>query len=183
MAGALPGAAAEKAATPASTAKLAIDGGEKTIKTPAVLKDRWGEPERERLEAMLRQDSLFFWKGPQTELMTERFRKVCPSKYVQTCSSGTAAVHIAVGACGIGLGDEVITSPITDAGTVIGVIYQQGVPVFADMLPGSYGLDPADVERKITPRNQGDRSRTPVRQPVRHGRLEDAGRPPQAGAD
>ena len=154
MAGALPGSAAEKTAGPAPTGKLAIDGGEKAIKTPSVLKDRWGEPERERLEAMLRQDSLFFWKGPQTELMTERFRKVCPSKYVQTCSSGSAAVHIAVGACGIGLGDEVITSPITDMGTVIGVLYQQGVPVFADLQLGSYALDPADVERKITPKTK-----------------------------
>jgi hypothetical protein len=49
------------------------------------------------------------------------------------CSSGTAALHIAVAAAGIGPSDEVITSPITDIGTVIGVIYQQGVPVFADL--------------------------------------------------
>lgn len=154
LAGTLNGVAGEAAAPATAEAKLAINGGEKAIKTPAVLKDRWGEPERERLEAMLRQDTLFFWKGPQTELMMERFRKACPSKYVQTCSSGTAAVHIAVGSCGIGLGDEVITSPMTDPGTVIGVIYQQGVPVFADLVPGTYNLDPADVQRKITPKTK-----------------------------
>src|SRR2546430_8634950 len=71
---------------------------------------------------MLGQDSLFYWKGPQTTLLIERFQKVCPVKYVMPCSSGTAALHIAVAAAGIGPGDEVITSPITDIGTVIGVI-------------------------------------------------------------
>ena len=134
--------------------KLALHGGEKTVKQSAKLPIRWGEPERERLNAMLGQDSLFFWKGPQTTLLIERFKKVCPLKYVMTCSSGTAALHIAVAAAGIGPGDEVITSPITDIGTVTGVIYQQGVPVFADLGPRTYNLDPADVERRITPRTK-----------------------------
>jgi dTDP-4-amino-4,6-dideoxygalactose transaminase len=71
-----------------------------------------------------------------------------------TCSSGTAALHIAVAAAGIGPGDEVITTGITDVGTVIGVIYQQGVPVFADLVPDTYNLDPADVQRKITPKTK-----------------------------
>src|SRR2546430_1752392 len=142
--------AAESSATP----KLALHGGEKTVKQSAKLPIRWGEPERERLNAMLGQDSLFYWKGPQTTLLIERFQKVCPVKYVMPCSSGTAALHIAVAAAGIGPGDEVITSPITDIGTVIGVIYQQGVPVFADLGTSTYNLDPADVERRITPKTK-----------------------------
>src|SRR5213594_1765610 len=113
-----------------------------------------GEPERQRLEAMLGQDSLFYWKGPQTTLLIERFKNVCPVKYVMPCSSGTAALHIAVAAAGIGPGDEVITSPITDIGTVIGVIYQQGVPVFGDLGGSTYNLDPTDVERRITPKTK-----------------------------
>ena len=103
---------------------------------------------------MLQQQDLFYWKGPQTALMLERFQEVCPVKYVQTCSSGTAAMHIAVAAAGIGPGDEVITSPITDIGTVIGVLYQQAVPVFADLGAGTYNLDLADVERRITPKTK-----------------------------
>jgi dTDP-4-amino-4,6-dideoxygalactose transaminase len=157
LAGALESAAAESPATPANGAKLAIEGGEKTILTPAVHTGRWGEPEREQLDEMLRQGSLFFWNtngpggpNPKTELLTERFQKIFNQKYVQTCSSGTAAVHIATAACGIGPGDEVICTPYTDPGSLIGTIYQQGVPVFADILPGTYNLDPADVERKIT---------------------------------
>jgi dTDP-4-amino-4,6-dideoxygalactose transaminase len=71
-----------------------------------------------------------------------------------TCSSGSAALHIAVAAAGIGLGDEVITSPVTDVGTVIGVLYQQAVPVFADLGRDTYNLDPDDVARRITPRTR-----------------------------
>src|SRR6266513_3251438 len=142
--------AAESSAAP----RLALHGGEKTVKPPAKLPIRWGEPERERLDMMLGQDSLFYWKGPQTTLLIERFKKVCPVKYVMPCSSGTAALHIAVAAAGIGPGDEVITAPLTDIGTVIGVIYQQGVPVFADLGASTYNLDLADVERRITPKTK-----------------------------
>jgi len=134
--------------------KLAIKGGEKAVKQSPRLPIRWGEPERERLNSMLGQDTLFYWKGPQTTLFTERFKQVCPVKYVMPCSSGTAALHIAVAAAGIGPGDEVITSPITDIGTVIGVLYQQGVPVFADLGPNTYNLDVSDVERRITPKTK-----------------------------
>lgn len=162
VAGAAVGAPAadEKAAKSASVPKspLAIDGGDKAVKTPVGSGRRWGEPERKQLEAMIGQNSLFYWQGagfgPQTKLLTERFQGFCPLKYVQTCSSGTAAIHIAVGAAGIGPGDEVITSSITDMGSVIGVIFQQGVPVFADLGAGTCVLDVADVERRITPKTK-----------------------------
>src|SRR2546426_10389118 len=106
------------------------------------------------MNAMLDQNSIFYWKGPQTTLFIERFKRVCPMKFVMPCSSGTAALHIAVAAAGIAPGDEVITSPITDIGTVIGVIYQQSGPVFADLLANSYNLDPADVEQRVTSRTK-----------------------------
>jgi perosamine synthetase len=106
------------------------------------------------LNVAIEQNTMFYWQGPQTALFTDRFREVCPVKYVMTCSSGTAALHIAAAAAGIGPGDEVITTGITDVGTVIGVLYQQGVPVFADLVANTYNLDPADVERKITPRTK-----------------------------
>src|SRR6185295_15836954 len=72
--------------------QLALHGGEKAVKQSAKQPIRWGEPERERLNAMLGQDSLFYWKGPQTTLLLEHFKKVCPVKYVMPCSSGTASL-------------------------------------------------------------------------------------------
>ena len=152
LAGAM--AQAAEPAKPAPRSPLALHGGEKAVKTAPSRPIRWGAPEKERLDAMLEQPSLFWWKGPQNSLLVERFRQVCPVKYAQTCSSGTAALHIAVAAAGIGPGDEVITLPITDPGTVIGVLFQQAVPVFADQQPNNYNLDLADVERKITPKTK-----------------------------
>jgi len=153
MAGAARGAT-QGAAKPAPPSQLALHGGQKTVTSATTLPIRWGEPERKQLDAMLGQNSLFYWKGPQTGLLLERFREFCPVKYATTCSSGTAALHIAVAACGIGLGDEVITSSISDIGTVIGILYQQAVPVFAELGAGTYNLDVADVERRITPKTK-----------------------------
>lgn len=104
------------------------------------------------------QASLFYWQGRgvnrQTARFAEQFRKHCPATHVATCSSGTAAVHIAVAAAGIGPGDEVVTTPITDLGTVSGILFQQAVPVFADLGAATYNLDPAAVARAIAPRTK-----------------------------
>src|SRR5688500_3145336 len=133
-------------------AKLALHGGPKAVteRTPKLV--RWGKPERDRLDAMIGQDSLFYWKGPQTAALIERFRQVCPLKHVMTCSSGTAALHIAVAAAGIAPGDELITTPITAVGTVSGVLYRQAVPVFDVLGRNTYNLHTPDVDKRITPR-------------------------------
>ena len=120
------------------------------VDEPVPLPQRWGAAELARLTEMVKQPSLFYWKGPQTTALLEEFRKHYPLKYAFPCSSGTASLHIAVAALKLRPGDEVITAPITDMGSVIGILYQQGVPVFADLDPRSYNLDPADVRRKIT---------------------------------
>src|SRR5664279_200453 len=110
--------------------KLALNGGSKAVSRPAPKAVRWGEPELQQLGAAVKQDSLYYWKNQQTKLMMDRYRAVYGHKYVQPCSSGSASLHIAVAAAGIAPGDEVITSGITDIGTVIGVLFQQAVPVF-----------------------------------------------------
>jgi hypothetical protein len=126
-----------KAGAGKSGEKLAMEGGEKAVKKAATKPVRWGDPERDQFGEMLKQDSLLYWKAPQTTLLIKRFKEHCPLEHVMTCSSGTAALHIAVAAAGIAPGDEVITSPFTDSGTVIGIIFQQGVPTFADLEPRS----------------------------------------------
>ena len=75
-------------------------------------------------------------------------------KYAQAVTSGTAAVHTAVGTIDPNPGDEIITTSITDMGTIIGILYQNAVPVFADIDPRTGNLDIADVEAKITERTK-----------------------------
>lgn len=121
---------------------------------PLALTGRWKGEEAAFLTSMLDQPSLFYWKGPQTARLIQRFREAYPFSQVMPCSSGTAAIHIAVAAAGIEPGDEVIVPPITDMGTVIGILYQQGVPVFADIDPHTYNLDVACVKKQITSRTR-----------------------------
>ncbi len=153
----LPAGAAEKAALP-DLAKLAQQGGEKSVQAKPGKWVRWDDRERQQLSTVVDQPSLSYWQGrvnnKQTALFIERFKQHCPSEHVVTCSSGTAAVHIAIAAAGIAPGDEVITTPITDIGTVSGILFQQGVPVFADLGPATYNLDPMSVERCITSRTK-----------------------------
>ena len=137
---------------------LAKQGGMKAVQSKPGKWVRWDEREKQQLAAAVDQPSLFYWQGrganKQTALFIERFKQYCPSAHVVTCSSGTAALHIAVAAAGIGPGDEVITTPISDIGTITGILFQQGVPVFADLGAATYNLDPTSVERSITPRTK-----------------------------
>lgn len=133
---------------------LAIHGGPKAV--TAIRRDhhRWGHAELQRLTAMVDQPSLFYWNGPQTEAMLAEFRRTYPLEWCMPSSSGTAALHIAVSALQLPPGSEVITSPVTDMGSVIGILYQQLVPVFADIDPHTYNLDPQDIRRRITPKTR-----------------------------
>ena len=92
--------------------------------------------------------------GPTVARFGEAVAKVAGTKYAVAIANGTAALHAAVAAAGIGPGDEVITSPITFVASANCVLYVGATPVFADIDPRTYNLDPADVERKITPRTK-----------------------------
>ena len=137
-----------------SAERPALEGGRPVIPDLPAPRVRWGDEERRELASMIDQPSLFYWNGPKTKLLIERFKENYPFEYVMPCSSGTAAIHVAMLAAGIGPGDEVITTPLSDLGTYTGILYQQGVPVFADVGPHTYNLDPADVKQKITPRTK-----------------------------
>ncbi|HUG12799.1 MAG TPA: DegT/DnrJ/EryC1/StrS family aminotransferase [Opitutaceae bacterium] len=133
---------------------LAIHGGPKAVTAVRPVHHRWGAAELARLTAMVDQPSLFYWKGPQTEALLAEFRRTYPLKWCMPSSSCTAALHIAVSALQLPPGSEIITSPVTDMGSVIGILYQQLVPVFADIDPHTYNLDPEDVRRRITPKTK-----------------------------
>lgn len=129
---------------------LALYGGEKVKTTPFGTGKRFGEPELQNLKEALEQNTLFYWFGDKVKQLNKKFADRNGVKYCVATSSGTAALHVALGACGITAGDEVITSPITDMGSVIGILFQNAVPIFADLDPHSYNMDPKSIEEKIT---------------------------------
>lgn len=134
--------------------KLAIHGGEQTKTTPFGTGKRFGFEEAKELLEALEQNTLFYHFGNKVKQFLSDFNDMYQTPYSVATSSGTAALHVALGAAGITVGDEVITSPITDQGTVIGILYQNAIPIFADLEPESYNLDPQSIEALITPRTK-----------------------------
>ncbi len=136
-------------------ATLAMNGGRKvrTKPWPAVGR-RFGKEELKQLKEALEQNTLFYIYGKKTEQLCSKMAKTCGAKHVLACSSGSAAVHGAVKACGVGPGDEVVTSPLTDAGTILGVVYEGAIPVFADVDPTSYNITAASIKERISKRTK-----------------------------
>lgn len=88
--------------------------------------------------------------GPKIPELEKKICEVTGAKYAVAVSNGTAALHIAAMAAGIGPEDEVIVSPITFAASANCVLYCGGTPVFADINPKTYNIDPASIREKIT---------------------------------
>lgn len=98
--------------------------------------------------------SAWLTTGPKVGEFEQAFAEVTGAKEAVAISNGTAALHAAMYALGIGPGDEVIVPAITFAASANCVVYQGGTPVFADVDPQSLLIDPADVVGKITPRTK-----------------------------
>jgi perosamine synthetase len=113
-----------------------------------------GDEEIEQLIEVVRAGRLSRLGGSKVIQFEKDFAARQGVKYAQAVTSGTAAVHTAIGVIDPNPGDEIITTGITDFGTVIGMLYQNAVPVFADIDPLSGNLDVRDVEAKITERTK-----------------------------
>ena len=92
----------------------------------------------------------FLTCGPNITSLEKALCDLTGAKYCIAISNGTAALHVACLAAGVGPGDEVITTPITFAASANCALYCGATPVFADINPETYNIDPADIERKIT---------------------------------
>jgi perosamine synthetase len=92
--------------------------------------------------------------GPKVAEFEKRFAEMVGAKYAVAVNSGTAALHAAAFAAGIGPGDEVITTPMTFAASANCVLYCGGRPVFADVEADTLLLDPSSVESKVSPKTK-----------------------------
>jgi len=113
----------------------------------------FGAEELRLLREALLSQNLFGQDGTMVPRFEKEFAVAYGVPHAIASTSGTAAIHVALGALDLEPGDEIITAPITDLGTIIPIISQGAIPVFADV-DGTYNMDPADVERKITPRTK-----------------------------
>lgn len=92
--------------------------------------------------------------GPRVEELERKLCEVTEAKYAVVVSNGTAALHLAAMAAGIGEGDEVIVSSITFAASANCVLYCGGTPVFADIDPYTYNIEPESIKKLITPKTK-----------------------------
>jgi dTDP-4-amino-4,6-dideoxygalactose transaminase len=99
-------------------------------------------------------DSAQFVLGPEVAAFEERFAAYCSVKYCAALNSGTSALHLALLAAGIGAGDEVITVSMTFVATTAAILYCGAKPVFVDVDPDTWTMDPRLIEAAITPRTR-----------------------------
>ena len=133
--------------------KLAIDGGPRTVEEGAV--KTWPpHDERDRQAIMDVFDSNVFHgnAAPHALEMQEKWQEFCGCKYALVTNSGTSALHMAVAAAGVLPGDEVITSAFSFWASAAAILHHCAIPVFVDIDPVHYTIDPNAIEAAITPR-------------------------------
>lgn len=92
--------------------------------------------------------------GPRVQEFESKVAAYCGTTGAVGVASGTDALHLSISALGIGPGDEVITTPFTFFATVEAIVYEGATPVFVDIEPDTFNIDPSKIEQKITPRTR-----------------------------
>jgi dTDP-4-amino-4,6-dideoxygalactose transaminase len=103
---------------------------------------------------VLRRGTLNSTKGTFVSVFERRFAEWLGTRHAVACASGSAAVHCAIAALRLRAGDEVITTPITDMGAITPILYEGGVPVFADVDPATLTVTAETVRAQITERTR-----------------------------
>lgn len=129
--------------------KLAINGGKPVREKPLYYgKQHIDQDDINAVSETLK--SSFLTTGPKIGELEDKLCKLTGAKYAVAVSNGTAALHAACYAAGISEGDEVIVSAMTFAASANCILYMGGKPVFADINPETYNIDPESIRKNIT---------------------------------
>ena len=143
-----------------TTEALAIFGGRKTITKPFKSYNSIGKEEVEAAKAVVESGVLSqffgswepnFFGGPKVQAFERECEKYFGVKHAVTVNSWTSGLVAAVGAIGIEPGDEVIVTPWTMAASATAILHWNAIPVFVDIEPETFNLDPQSVQDSITP--------------------------------
>lgn len=118
----------------------------------SIAKPLMGPEEKQAVLEVL--DSGMLAQGPRVKAFEEAFAELCGVKYAIATSSGTTALYVALLCHDIGAGDEVITSPFTFIASANSVLYTGAKPVFVDIDPVTFNIEPSFIERAITPQTK-----------------------------
>lgn len=143
--------------------KLALFGGDKIRSKPFITYALIGKEEKVRVNSVLDSGMLsgfiaksgdHFLGGKQVKELESLVRSYFKCTYAVTVNSATAGLHAALAACGIGPGDEVIVPPCTMSASATAILMVNAIPVFVDIEDKTFGLDPHQVEKAVTPRTK-----------------------------
>ncbi len=143
--------------------KLALFGGEPVRIKKYAFNITTGEQEKQQALKVLERGMLsgfegannrYFLGGEQVRLLEEEWAGRFGTKYAVSFNSASSGLYAAVGACEIGPGDEVIITPYTMTATAAAILIYNAIPVFSDIEPEYYNLDPVLLESKITSRTK-----------------------------
>ncbi len=134
--------------------ELAINGSLKTLNKEFI----WPVFDETDVNAVLEVVKSGAWGNPDcaglVESFEQEFAQYCGSKYAMTCVNGSVALRLALIACAVKPGDEVIVPPYTFIATASIVLEANCVPVFVDIDPQTYNIDPNEIEKAITPKTK-----------------------------
>lgn len=133
---------------------LAIQGGLPVRTGPFPHWPVWGSEEEEAVLQVVRSGAWWRVGGQEVERFEQEFAEAHGARFGIANTSGTVALRLALWACGLRAGDEVIVPPYTFLATATAVVEQNATPVFVDIDPETYNLDPSLVETAITPRTK-----------------------------
>lgn len=134
---------------------LAIQGGEPVRKEPFPARIQIGSEEMRAVIDLMKRcmdngGAFDRYGGVEVDAFEDEFASYFGVSYATAVSSGSAAIHSALGALKLDVGSEVISSPITDPGAVAPILFQNCIPVFADVDPETFNIDPESVDERIS---------------------------------
>src|SRR5687768_10904132 len=146
---------------------LAINGGTPVRTRPWLDNFTTGEEEKRAVSAVIDSGylSLFegshspeapfsFWGGPEVQRLEKEWSAYYGAKHAVSMNSATSGLYAAIGAIGVGYGDEVIVSPYTMSACAVCPLLYGAIPIFADVLPATGSLDPESIRAHVTPRTK-----------------------------
>ena len=152
--------------------KLAIHGGTPVRSEKIFYGRQWiGDDDVAAVAGTLKGDLITC--GPSVTALEKKLCEVTGAKYAVAVCNGTAALHCAAIAAGLGPGDEVITTPLTFVASANCALYVGAKPVFADVNPETYNIDPDSIEAHITERTKAVVAVDFTGQAVEHDRIRE----------
>ncbi len=143
--------------------KLALLGGEPAVKEPLPHYRTMGDEEESAVLRVMRSGNLSaylgawspaYWGGPEVQAFEKEWASAFDVEYAVAVNSATSGLIAAMGAVGIGPGDEVIVPPYTMSATAVAPLFYGGIPVFVDIEQDCFCLDAKRVEQEITPKTR-----------------------------